>query len=157
MPMVRAAFLRSEARGLEKKKKKTCLQYPRGDVDVDVLESILLDMAEDISDGRVTFPSTASNHELLTIAKERASSLLISSSRQHDVEMSSRSRVGSMVPSAVPPVRKWKLDRAKEHMREQCTVEHSSTGLLHKPLWRTAGDPHRLPVRTEHQLKFTRK
>ena len=155
LPIVRAAFLRSEARGL-KKKKKTCLQYPRGDVDVDVLESILLDMAEDISDGRVAFPSTVSNHELLTIAKERASSL-VSSGRQHDAEASSRSRVRSMVPSAVPPVRKWKLDRAKEYMREQCTVEHSSTGLLHKPLWRTAGDPHRLPVRTEHQLKFTRK
>lgn len=165
LPIVRAAFLRSEARGL----KKTCLQYPRSDVDVDdVLESTLLDMAEDISDGRVTFPSTLSNHELRTIAEERAiaSSLVSSSSRQLYAEVttsSSRSRSSSKARGVVPttsammPVRKWQLDRTKEHMREHFTVEQFSTGLLHKPLWRAAGDPHRLPVRTEHQLKFTRK
>lgn len=153
LPIIRAAFLRSEAHGL----KKTCLQYPHNG-DVDVLESTLLDMAEDISDGRVTFPSALSNHELRSIAEERASSL-VSSSKQHDekdVSCSISSRARGVVPSAVP-VRKWKQDRAKEKMKEHFLVEQSSTGLLHKPLWRAAGDPHRLPVRTEHQLKFTRK
>lgn len=154
LPIIRAAFLRSEAHGL----KKTCLQLPHNG-DVDVLESILMDMAEDISEGRVTFPSTLSNHELRTIAEKKASSL-VSSSRQHDEKdvscSSSSSRAKGIVPAAVS-VRKWEQDRTKEYMREHFVVEQSSTGLLHKPLWRAAGDPHRLPVRTEHQLKFTRK
>jgi len=153
LPIIRAAFLRSEAHGL----KMTCLQLPDNG-DADVLESILMDMAEDISEGRVTFPSTLSNYELRTIAEKRASSV-VSSSRQHDekdVSYNSSSRVRGIVPAAVP-VRKWKQDRAKESMKEHFVVEQSSTGLLHKPLWRAAGDPHRLPVRTEHQLKFTRK
>ena len=154
LPLFRAAFLRSEAQGLTSGSQQ---QYPIDDVDVDALEKVLLDMAEDISEGRVSYPSTVDHQELLRIAQEKALSTLVESNSSdhhhllyhHHEGGSGMGRMRSQSAESpatgiVLPVRKWQQDRARDRAKEQLiAMQHSSTtGRLHPPMWKvTTADP----------------